>query len=44
MKSERVHIGDQAPDFEIAGPDGKTLRLADHRGRSVVLLFYRGHW
>lgn len=44
MKSEIVRIGDRAPDFEVDGLDGETLRLADHRGRSVVLLFYRGHW
>ena len=34
-------VGDQAPDFELAGTEG-TFRLADHRGRRVVLLFYPG--
>lgn len=32
-------VGDPAPDFELDGTDGR-FRLADHRGRRVVLLFY----
>src|SRR5271165_1182228 len=34
-------VGEQAPDFELAGTDG-PFRLADHRGERVVLLFYPG--
>jgi peroxiredoxin Q/BCP len=34
-------IGEQAPDFELAGTDGR-FRLSDHRGERVVLLFYPG--
>jgi len=34
-------VGDHAPDFELDGTDGR-FRLADHRGRRVVLLFYPG--
>lgn len=34
-------IGDDAPDFQLEGTDG-PFRLADHRGRPVVLLFYPG--
>lgn len=34
-------VGEQAPDFELAGTEG-TFRLADHRGERVVLLFYPG--
>src|SRR4051794_38131498 len=33
--------GDPAPDFELEGTEG-TFRLSDHRGRTVVLLFYPG--
>jgi thioredoxin-dependent peroxiredoxin len=33
--------GDRAPDFELEGTEGR-FRLADHRGRRVVLLFYPG--
>ncbi len=32
--------GKAAPPFELAGSDGKTHRLADYRGKSVVLYFY----
>jgi len=35
------HVGDRAPDFTLEGTDG-TFRLAEHRGRRVVLLFYPG--
>jgi peroxiredoxin Q/BCP len=34
-------VGDVAPDFELEGTEGR-FRLADHRGRRVVLLFYPG--
>lgn len=37
----RPQQGDIAPDFELPGTDG-TFRLSDHRGRTVVLLFYPG--
>ena len=31
-------VGSQAPAFELPGSDGKTHRLADHRGQRVVVL------
>jgi peroxiredoxin Q/BCP len=31
-------IGDQAPEFELPGSDGSTYRLADFRGKQVVVL------
>ena len=31
-------VGDMAPEFELAGSDGKTHRLADHLGQKVVVL------
>ena len=34
-------VGEQAPDFELAGTDG-IFRLSEHRGERVVLLFYPG--
>lgn len=38
----KVDVGDTAPDFELPGSGGRTYRLADYRGRSVVLAFYPG--
>jgi len=34
-------VGEEAPDFELAGTDG-PFRLSEHRGERVVLLFYPG--
>ncbi len=36
-----LSVGDQAPDFELDGTEGR-FRLSDHRGEKVVLLFYPG--
>lgn len=38
----RVEIGDRAPEFELAGTADRSHRLADHRGRWVILAFYPG--
>ena len=35
-------MGDLAPDFSLAGTGGRTYKLADYRGRWVVLAFYPG--
>jgi len=32
--------GDKAPNFSLAGSDGKTHKLADYKGRSVVLAWF----
>ena len=42
---DRVRVGQPAPDFTLEDSDGKSISLADYRGkRNVVLVFYRGHW
>ena len=33
-------VGDVAPDFEARRPDGSPVRLADLRGRMVLVYFY----
>lgn len=38
----KLKVGDPAPDFELPGTGGKTYRLADYRGRKLVLAFYPG--
>ena len=41
----RIQVGDPAPDFTLEDMDGTRISLSDFRGKkSVVLVFYRGHW
>ncbi|WP_153147253.1 peroxiredoxin [Dechloromonas sp. H13] len=35
-----LKAGDPAPDFSAPATDGSTLRLADFRGRKLVMYFY----
>jgi peroxiredoxin Q/BCP len=35
-------VGDPAPDFALPGTGEKTYRLADYRGRNLILAFYPG--
>lgn len=37
--AEGIQIGSEAPDFELATVDGRTIALRDFRGRPVVLEF-----
>ena len=41
-----VRVGQQAPDFRLAGIDGNPLTLSQLRQgkRAVLLIFYRGYW
>jgi peroxiredoxin Q/BCP len=34
--------GDAAPGFDLPGSGGRTYRLADYRGKGVILAFYPG--
>jgi len=37
-------LGSPAPDFALVDQHGHTVRLADFRGKPLLLVFYRGHW
>ena len=41
-KDTNASVGATAPDFTLSDGDGKQWRLADQRGKVVVLLFYPG--
>lgn len=36
--------GKVAPGFTLNDENGRPFRLADLRGKKVVLFFYRGYW
>jgi AhpC/TSA family protein len=38
--SADLKVGDMAPDFSLAGSDGKTHKLSDYRGKTVVLAWF----
>jgi peroxiredoxin Q/BCP len=40
MAGEKLNKGDTAPDFEMQDGQGKLHRLADYKGKTVVLYFY----
>ena len=35
-----LQVGDMAPDFELKGSDGRTWRLSDLEGRTVVIAWF----
>ena len=35
-----MEVNDKAPDFSLSDENGETVRLADFRGKNVVLFFY----
>jgi len=41
-----LRVGQQAPDFALAGVDGNLVKLSQlrQRKRRVLLIFYRGYW
>ena len=38
--SDPLVVGTQAPDFKALDQDGKTVKLSDYRGSTVVLAFF----
>jgi peroxiredoxin Q/BCP len=35
-----LKVGDSAPEFALSGTDGKTYRLSDLKGKTVVLAWF----
>lgn len=35
-----LKVGDMAPNFTLAGSDGKIHKLSDHKGKAVVLAWF----
>ena len=40
VQAQGLMPGDAAPAFELPGSDGKTHRLADYAGNTVVLAWF----
>jgi thioredoxin-dependent peroxiredoxin len=38
LTAEELKVGDYAPDFSLAGSDGKTYNLSDYRDKQAVVL------
>ena len=38
--TQKLKVGDPAPDFRLKDADGRELSLADFRGRWLVLYFF----
>ncbi len=40
MSAQELSAGDKAPPFELPGSDGRTHRLGDYEGKTVVLAWF----
>ena len=36
--AKELKVGDTAPEFELAGSDGKTYKLSQFQGKQVVVV------
>jgi peroxiredoxin Q/BCP len=39
-EAKMLNVGDIAPDFEVETHRGERVKLADQRGKAIVLWFY----
>ncbi|QZT61314.1 thioredoxin-dependent thiol peroxidase [Mycolicibacterium austroafricanum] len=39
-QTPRLEVGDTAPAFSLPDADGNTVKLADYKGRKVIVYFY----
>jgi cytochrome oxidase Cu insertion factor (SCO1/SenC/PrrC family) len=45
LDTGRVTVNTVAPDWSLGSKDGSIVTLSQFRGKkTVVLVFYRGHW
>jgi hypothetical protein len=43
-REDRPRVGDPFPAFRLPASDGSLFDLAEHRGKRILLIFYRGSW
>ena len=43
-REDRPRVGERFPDFTLPTSDGRIFRLAEARGRRLLLVCYRGIW
>lgn len=39
-----VEVSQPAPEFSLQDQNKQVVKLADYRGKKLVIAFYRGHW
>lgn len=44
QRALRIHVGEKAPGFNLPAAAGGLVKLANFRGRNVLLDFYEGYW